>query len=109
VACSGAPDGSAGSAGSRLTVVAEDLRFSPTTLTADADATFTVELDNRDRGIPHNIAIYRDATTADPIVVGDVSIGEVRTTHRVDALPAGSYFFRCDVHRLDMTGVLEVR
>jgi len=41
--------------------------------------------------------------------VGDISIGESRTTRAVDPLPAGSYFFRCDVHRLDMTGVLEVR
>jgi len=38
-----------------------------------------------------------------------VSIGEARTTHLVQPLAAGTYFFRCDIHRLDMTGTLEVR
>lgn len=92
-----------------LTVVAEELRFTPARLTGPRDEPFVIVLDNRDRGIPHNVAIYRDAEADEPILVGTVSIGEARTTERVGALPAGTYFVRCDIHRTDMTGTLEVR
>ena len=90
-------------------VVAEDLRFSPNRLTVEAGVPFAIVLDNRDRGIPHNIAIYRDEDADEPVVIGTVSIGEARTTERVEALPVGTYFVRCDIHRTDMTGTLEVR
>ncbi|HEU0235797.1 MAG TPA: hypothetical protein VFR14_05075 [Candidatus Limnocylindrales bacterium] len=92
-----------------LTVVAEELRFTPGRLTGPADEPFVIVLDNRDRGIPHNIAIYRDSDADQPILVGTVSIGEARTTERVGALPAGAYFVRCDIHRTDMTGTLEIQ
>ena len=92
-----------------LTVVAEELRFTPALLAAPADEPFVIVLDNRDRGIPHNIAIYRDEDADEPILVSIVSIGEARTTERVEALPVGTYFVRCDIHRTDMTGTLEVR
>lgn len=107
-ACSSVGPDPAGS-GVTLTVVAEELRFTPARLTGPADEPFVIVLDNRDRGIPHNIAIYRDADADEPILVGTVSIGEVRTTERVEALPVGAYFVRCDIHRTDMTGTLDVR
>jgi plastocyanin len=92
-----------------LTVVAEELRFTPARLTAPVDEPFVIVLDNRDRGIPHNVSIYRDEDADEPILVSIVSIGEARTIERVDALPVGTYFVRCDIHRTDMTGTLDVR
>jgi plastocyanin len=99
----------AGTGDPSLVLVADDLRFSPTRLVVEADRPFEVMLDNRERGIPHNVSIYRDDRAESAILVGEISIGESQTTNRVGALAAGTYFFRCDIHRVEMTGALEVR
>ena len=39
---------------------------------------------------------------------GDLLSGPATTTYKVDALPAGTYFFRCDVHP-QMNGTFVVK
>jgi plastocyanin len=53
---------------------------------------------------PHNIAIYADASAGQALFVGEAQRAGV-AAHRLPALAAGTYFFRCDVHQ-DMTGSL---
>jgi plastocyanin len=109
-AATGAPATSATStnasapAGAGLAVVAKDLAFQPTALTAKPDAPFTIDFDNRD-STPHNIAIKNAAGNA--VFKGDIITG-TKVTYTVPALPAGTYAFWCEVHP-NMTGTLTVQ
>jgi plastocyanin len=97
--------GSSAPAGTGLTVVAKDLAFDTTALTAKADTAFTIDFDNQDSA-PHNIAI-KDATGAAQFK-GEVFPGPAKKTYDVPALKAGSYTFWCEVHP-NMTGTLTVQ
>ena len=52
--------------------------------------------------------MYRDASAAEALFTGDLITGPKTVTYHVSALPAGSYFFRCDAHPQQMTGTLVV-
>ncbi|MDV2481167.1 hypothetical protein F8E02_03910 [Methanoculleus sp. Wushi-C6] len=88
-------------AAERVTVAlaAESYAFSTGTITVSAGAEVTVEFENRDDGVPHNLAVYTDSSAAEAIFVGEVITGPARATYTFTA-PAGpgTYFFRCDVH-----------
>ena len=89
--------------GTALSVTALDGNFDKDCLAAPAGQAFTIDFNNLDRGIPHNVAIYEDETAATMLFKGDLVDGPGRTTYSVAALPAGSFFFRCDPHP-DMKG-----
>jgi plastocyanin len=94
------PDGS-------VSVIAFDGKFNKKCLAAPAGAGFTIDFKNLDRGLPHNIAIYRDETARKMLFQGDLVDGPGVTTYNVPALPAGTWFFRCDPHP-DMNGTFVV-
>ncbi len=81
-----------------LSITAANLAFDTTCLAAIADMPISVTFDNQDAGVPHNVSIYSDATATNPLFVGDLITGPAITTYAIDGLPAGTYFFRCDVH-----------
>lgn len=83
-------------------ILAHDLKFDTSRLAVPAGQVFTLVFDNED-GAPHNVAIYRDAAAADALFVGEIFGGPARRAYAVPALPADTYFFRCDVHH-DMQG-----
>src|SRR5262249_55305629 len=85
-------------------VVAEHLAFEPTTIQVPAGEAFSLELVNRDSA-PHNVSIYRDASASQQPFGGDVVSGPGSVVYDVPALPAGTWFFRCDVHP-DMRGTI---
>jgi plastocyanin len=110
VACSGAAGGPSGPAPSlsadALQISAKDLKFSTTTLTAKADTAFQIAFDNQEAA-PHNVAIYKDESAAEKIFAEDPFGGPKQVVYNVPATPAGSYFFRCDLHP-DMKGAYVV-
>jgi plastocyanin len=75
-------------------------------LTAPADKPFQIVFDNQEAAL-HNVAIYRDASAAEKVLVEEPFSGPAVVTYEVPALGAGTYFFRCDVHP-DMRGNLTV-
>ena len=82
-----------------VAIAAENFGFSTETITVPAGAEVTIEFDNRDDGVPHNVAVYTDSSAADAIFVGEVVTGPTRTTYTLTAPETpGNYFFRCDVH-----------
>jgi len=82
-----------------VAVMAEGFSFSTETITVPAGAEVTIEFDNRDDGVPHNVSVYTDSSAADAIFVGDIIAGPERATYTFTAPPEpGNYFFRCDVH-----------
>jgi plastocyanin len=76
-------------------------------LEAPAGQPFTIDFDNQDAGIPHNIQI-KDANGAS-VFKGDIVTGPIQTSYQVGALAAGTYPFICDVHPTSMTGTLTVK
>lgn len=89
----------------RITVVANETSFLVDRLTADAEETFVLELDNRS-SVPHNISVYAGD---DAVIIGDVFSGPQKAAIEVPPLEPGIYQFKCDVHPVQMTGILEVR
>jgi plastocyanin len=84
-------------------VVAENVDWVETSLNAPAGTPFTMALDNRDSGVPHDVAIKDAAGTE--IFRGELVTGPAVVVYDVPALPAGQYTFVCTVHP-NMTGTL---
>lgn len=95
-------------AGSELRVVAEGIAFDQGCLAAPAGKPFTIEFQNDDAGIPHNVAIYTDPSATTSLFVGEIFAGPDGRTYQVPPLDPGTYFFRCDVHPTQMTGTFVV-
>ena len=86
------------------TVVAKDIAYQPTSLAIPADTATAITFDNQDAA-PHNIAI-KDASGAQ-VFKGEI-VTQTKVTYNVNALPAGTYGFWCEVHP-NMTGTLTVQ
>lgn len=92
-----------------LEIAAKDLLFDKRTLTAPANTAITIRFDNKDAGVQHNVAIYRDRTARTKIFVGELFPGPAVREYKFTTPGPGSYFFRCDVHPDTMTGTFTVR
>ena len=86
-----------------VTVTAQNIAFTTTTVTAPAGAAFTLSFDNQDAGIPHDVQI-KDASGTQ-VFKTDVFPGVAKRDYAAPALKAGSYPFACTVHP-NMTGTL---
>jgi nitrite reductase (NO-forming) len=82
-------------------------KFNTDCLAAPAGKPLTITMANHDTGVPHNLAIYADEAARKPLFRGDLITGPANITYHVGPLPAGRYFFRCDVHP-QMKGAVRV-
>ena len=98
-----ADGGSCSPNGTALSITAFDSKFNKDCLAAPSGQNFTIEFQNLDRGIPHNVAIYEDETAQKTFFKGELVDGPGKTTYSVQGLQAGKWFFRCDPHP-DMKG-----
>ena len=96
-----------GTGASGNVITAENLAFDRDTLSFPADTASTLTFQNNDAGVPHNVAIYPDASSSKALFTGDLVTGVATATYDIPALPAGSYYFHCDVHP-DMNGTVTV-
>lgn len=104
-----APSTGKAAAGQELRVVGQDLSFDVEELTASAGEPFKITFENKDQGLPHNLAVYRSGPPAkDLVVMTPVEPGIKTQQLALPALDAGSYFYQCDVHPTTMTGTLVV-
>ncbi|HEX9695063.1 MAG TPA: cupredoxin domain-containing protein [Actinomycetota bacterium] len=95
--------------GPTVQVAADDSNsFIEDQLSAPAGVAFSIVFENRESGVPHNVAVYTDPAARTSIAVGVTFPGPGTRVTRVPAMDAGTYFFRCDVHPGDMTGTLVV-
>jgi hypothetical protein len=93
-----------------ITLVAQNLKWDKTSVSAGADAPVTVIMDNRDPGVLHNVAFYTNRSATQKIFGSELAAGPVQQTSNFIAPPTpGSYFFRCDVHPDTMSGSFNVR
>jgi plastocyanin len=91
-----------------VAITAKDLAFSAATIEAPAGQAFHIAFTNSDT-LPHNIAIYDSKAMANTLFRGDVVQGPSSADYSVPALPAGTYWFQCDVHPGAMFGTLVVK
>lgn len=91
----------------KLGIVAKDIAFDPTAFGAPAGSPLEVTFENRDAGIPHNVALYGGPDFGMEIQKGDIITGIATTEFTIPGVVAGTYQFRCDVHP-NMTAELTV-
>jgi plastocyanin len=82
--------------GGVVRIAAEGIAFDVAELSLPAEGEAVIAFDNRDAGIPHNVAIYAEG--GDPIFQGEIITGPATIEYRFPAPEPGSYQFRCDVH-----------
>ena len=87
-----------GTGASGNVITAENLSFDRDTLSFPADTASTLTFQNNDAGMPHNVAIYTDESASEALFTGDLVTGVDTATYDIPAMPAGSYYFHCDVH-----------
>jgi plastocyanin len=93
-----------------VTLVAQNNQFNPRTITASTGVQVTIVFDNRDAGIPHNVAFYTNRSASSTIFKGQLVTGPTQVTESFTSPSSpGSYFFRCDVHPDTMTGTFAVQ
>ena len=98
---------SEGTGSGSVAIGALNIAFEQASVTAPAGQDFQIAFDNKDAGVPHNIAIHKDSASGEEVFKGEIITGPATATYDVPALDAGSYVFACTVHP-NMTGTLSV-
>jgi plastocyanin len=106
-ASSSAPSGNGTGAATTVQISALNIAFDTTTIQAPAGQPFSIDFDNQDSGIPHNIDIKDPSGNS--VFKGNIVTGPTKTTYQVPGLTKGTaYTFNCDVHP-NMTGTVVVQ
>ena len=101
----GAPSG--GAAGPTLDLVAQNVAFDKTDLSAPASGPLTIHFDNRDAGVNHDVDVLDGS--GKKVFDGKDFPGPAAQDYAVGQLPAGSYKFECSIHPTLMFGTLTVQ
>jgi len=99
--------GSCSPSGPSLKIAAKSVKFDKTCLAGPANQELTLTLDNRDAGVPHNLAVFRDAGMSERLFTGETFSGEKQQDYKIPPLAPGDYHFHCDVHP-NMEGMFKV-
>ena len=83
------------------------IKFDTTDVTVPAGETVTLTADNIDPGILHNWALYTDDSASEQLAATVICI-DCTETITFEPPPPGVYFFRCDVHPIQMVGTFVV-
>lgn len=88
-----------------ISLTAEGMAFDKKEIIVQAGSPVEMTFNNRDTGIPHNFALYRDSSATEKFFAGEIVTGPKEVMYSFTA-PAekGRFFFRCDVHPKMMTG-----
>jgi plastocyanin len=102
--------GTGGGGGFTTAVTASGVAFDVSTITLKANTATTITFDNKDAGIPHNIAIYPSSSElTSPLFRGDIVTGPATARYEIPPLKPGTYYFQCDVHPTTMNGQVIVK
>jgi plastocyanin len=83
-----------------VTVVAENIAFTPTTIQLSAGQTFPLTFENRDDGVPHGLSLQTRTSGVQPtdLWTWEIQTGPSRSEYDIPALAAGPYLLMCPVH-----------
>ncbi len=89
-------------------IVSRAVAFNLDEIHLPAGGEAAIKLDNPDT-VPHNVAIYANEAYSGPALFqGAVITSGQSITYRFATPPAGTYYFRCDIHPTVMTGKVVV-
>lgn len=80
-----------------VSVSADDLKFNKSSLTIPAGVEFELEFNNQEPQ-PHNVTILRSKGSTEALFKEKFFSGPKKVTWKVSPVPAGEYYFQCDVH-----------
>ena len=83
------------------------IQFDVADISVPAGQPVTLTADNQDTGILHNWAVYTD-DSASELIAGTPLCIDCTETITFDPPDPGVYFFRCDVHPIQMVGTFVV-
>lgn len=92
--------------GSSITVTAQHITWDKGCVAAVAGQPIKITMINKDGGIAHNFAIWESSALKHRIYVTPDVTGPATKTFTGPALPAGKYYFQCDIHGPAMSGTL---
>ena len=83
-----------------VTVVAENIEFTPKVIQLPAGQGFHLTFENRDDGVPHGLSLQTRTSGVEPdeLWTSEIQIGPSRTEYDLPALTAGPYLLMCPVH-----------
>lgn len=81
----------------KVSISARDLKFNKAELTIPAGSEFQLEFDNQEAQ-PHNVTILKAKGSSEALFKEEFFAGPKKVTWKVPAIPAGKYYFLCDVH-----------
>jgi plastocyanin len=90
-----------------FTITAQDIKFSPASLTVPAGHPLDVTLDNKDSGVPHSLVLQAGPNGATNLFESEVITGPATLGVTIPGLVPGVYQFSCKVHP-NMTMALTV-
>jgi plastocyanin len=98
----GKPQASAGAAVAVTTTpiisASSAVSFDQSEIVVAAGKPLTLTFDNKNAGVPHNVAIYDGPAEARNLFKGEIVTGPKQVIYNVPPLPVGSYYFVCNVH-----------
>ncbi len=109
VAGGGAPSGApsaGGGGGNAISVTAANTQFDTNQINLPANADVKLTFENKDT-LSHNLSIYTDSSATKKLFGFDYFAGPATKEFTIPGLPAGSYYFKCDVHA-QMNGTVSV-
>ncbi len=86
-----------GEGGTSVELAANGLAFDKQELTIPADTEFVLAFNNEEAQ-PHNVAILEAQGSPNALFRGAIVTGPKLSEETVDPIPAGEYYFQCDVH-----------
>jgi plastocyanin len=90
-----------------IKVIAQNTAFDVKEIDLPADTPSEITVENKDP-FAHNLAIYQDDTASGtPLFTFEPFAGPDTKTFPVDPIPAGEYYFHCDIHP-NMNGTVVV-
>lgn len=92
-----------------VAVSAKNILFDTKCIQVSAHQPFKISFDNKDAGVPHNIAIFTNSSATQSLFTGAIVTGPKQQTYDVQGLAPGTYYFRCDVHPQAMYGKFIVK
>jgi cytochrome c oxidase subunit 2 len=98
--------GSCAPTGSSITLTAQHITWDKKCIAAVAGKPIQITIINKDAGIAHNFAIWVSSALKKRLYQTANVNGPATMTFTAPALPAGKYYFQCDVHGPAMSGTL---
>jgi heme/copper-type cytochrome/quinol oxidase subunit 2 len=92
----------------KLALVADQISWNTTCLGAAGNQPIQVSIDNRDRNVAHNFAVYTAPDLKRRLFLSPDVDGPGSLTFTLPALPPGRYYFQCDIHGPAMGGTLVI-